>query len=235
MTTARRSPEPLAHPAAGHSIDSVKTWRYLRLSMVGVVAALAAAVLYEHFQIKERDCFQTSISAYYYTPASSVFVAALVSIGVAMVCLRGSNRREDLLLNLAGMFAPIVAFVPTPGPGTCWSVQSATEARAAQCAWRCGDRDVPPHHRRGLHQRFRVQAAAWTAHILEGVRDHCRRDDLVLAVQLATVVVHWVTNDALWSHQTIVVESLLLGLFAVWAIQTCELWGPGLRPDARSS
>jgi hypothetical protein len=130
MTMTQHDQEPRRR----HSLDSVKTWRYLRLSMVVVVAGLAAAVLYEHFQVRGKDCFQTSISAYYYTPARSVLVVALVSIAVAMLCLRGNTPTEDLLLNLAGMFAPVVAFVPTLGAGTCWSVASATEARAANIA-----------------------------------------------------------------------------------------------------
>jgi hypothetical protein len=291
MTTPQHN-----QPSARHSIDSVKTWRYLRLSMVAVVTGLAAAVLYEHFQVKGRDCFQTSISAYYYTPARSVFVAALVSIGVAMVCLRGSTPWEDLLLNLAGMFAPVVAFVPTLDPGTCWSVASATEARAANIAnnlsallitgalalafalWRVS-REPPS---RPARVALALAVAVWVAVLLVyeyagdffdrnahgaattamflciigvaciNVREYKRLNRrrtywnrytpiaaamlVVLATHLVTLIVHWITGKELWSHQTIVVESLLLLLFAVfWAIQTHDLWRDGLRPHAKNS
>jgi hypothetical protein len=283
-------------PSARHSIESVETWRYLRLSMVAVVAGLAAAVLYEHFQVKGTDCFQTSISAYYYTPARGVFVVALISIGVAMVCLRGNTTGEDVLLNLAGMFAPVVAFVPTLDPGACWSVQSATEARAANIAnnlsallivgalalafamwsaWR-----EPPS--RPARVALVLAVAVWAAvlivyelagpffdrnahgaaatamflciigvaciNVREFKRLHRRRTYwnrytpvaatmlVVLAAHLVTLVVHWITGAELWAHQTIVVESLLLLLFAVfWLMQTCELWDDGLRPRGNGS
>ena len=42
---------------------AVRTWHYLRLTMVALVLGLIAAVLYEHAQ---THCFQTSISAYWY-------------------------------------------------------------------------------------------------------------------------------------------------------------------------
>jgi hypothetical membrane protein len=51
----------------------------------------------------------------------SFFVAALVGIGLALFCLKGSTEGEDILLNLAGIFAPFVAFVPTSDPNGCSS------------------------------------------------------------------------------------------------------------------
>ena len=45
-----------------------------------------------------------------------------MGIGVCLFCLRGSTDVEDVLLNLAGMFAAVVALVPTPDPGTCSSL-----------------------------------------------------------------------------------------------------------------
>ncbi len=97
---------------------AIATYRYLRLGMMLTLALIALAVLVER---AGAGCFQTSISAYYYTPASPVFVAGLVTIGMGMVVLKGSTEWEDILLNLAGMLAPVVAFVPTPGEGTCFS------------------------------------------------------------------------------------------------------------------
>ena len=88
------------------------TWRYLRLAMVGVVLVLGAAVVVERVKVRP-GCFQTSISAYYHTPVHAVFIGALVTLGVCLISLRGSTDREDLLLNIAGLLAPIVAFVPT--------------------------------------------------------------------------------------------------------------------------
>ncbi len=95
---------------------AVKTYRYLRWSIVVVVLSMIASVLIERSRV---DCFQGSISGYYYTPVRSVFVGGLVAIGVSLIAIKGSTDWEDILLNLAGVLAPIVAFVPTspPGPG----------------------------------------------------------------------------------------------------------------------
>ncbi len=92
---------------------AVKSYRYLRLSIVVVVLSLLASVLIER---AHATCWQGSISAYFYTPVQAVFVAALVVIGVSLVALKGSTDWEDVLLNLAGVLAAIVAFVPTSPP-----------------------------------------------------------------------------------------------------------------------
>ena len=105
---------------------AIKTWRYLRLAMVGLTIGLLVSVAHE-WRTVDSHCFQESLSAYYYTPVRGFFVAALLSIGVCMFCLKGSREVEDVLLNLAGMFAAVVALVPTPGIGACTSL-AATKA-----------------------------------------------------------------------------------------------------------
>lgn len=120
---------PLPDPA----LEAIKTWRYLRLAMIVLVAGLAASVLYEHAQVASR-CWQRSLSAYYYTPVRSVFVGALVAIGVGLIALKGNTDWEDLLLNLAGACAPVVAFVPYSHPGTCGSVLTTAAERNADVA-----------------------------------------------------------------------------------------------------
>jgi len=60
--------------------------------------------------------FETSISAYWYTPVRPVFVGALVMIGVALIVIRGTPR-EDVMLTIAGACALVVAFVPTNPSG----------------------------------------------------------------------------------------------------------------------
>lgn len=102
-------------PADEHVI---KTYRYLRLAMVFLVALLGVAVLREGLT-RDPGCWETSISSYYYTPVRAVFVGVLVAIGVCLVALKGNTEHEDVLLNLAGMLAFGVAFVPTPAVGVC--------------------------------------------------------------------------------------------------------------------
>jgi hypothetical protein len=102
--------------------------------MVAVVLGLGASVVIEVVKMSP-GCFQTSISAYYYTPVRAVFVAALVTLGVSLICLRGSTDREDLLLNVAGMLTPVVAFVPTPSyTPSCTSVPAPIEHVSANVA-----------------------------------------------------------------------------------------------------
>lgn len=91
--------------------DAVLTWRYLRIGLDGLAIGLGVSVVYERAR---AECWQTSISAFYYTPAQGILVGALVAIGVCLICLRGASDGEDVLLNFAGLCAPFVALVPTP-------------------------------------------------------------------------------------------------------------------------
>jgi hypothetical protein len=93
----------------------IASYRYLRLSIVVLVATLGMSLLIER---SKASCMQGSISAYYYTPVHAVFVGALVAMGVVMVALKGRDPIEDLCFNLAGVLAPVVAFVPTARPST---------------------------------------------------------------------------------------------------------------------
>jgi hypothetical protein len=113
--------------------NSVITYRYLRVAMILLVVGLAAAVLREMVAVG-FDCAQDSISSYYYTPAQGVFVGVLVAIGVCLVAIKGSTDVEDVLLNIAGMLAPVVAFVPTPYVAACYSTPVDTERVQANVA-----------------------------------------------------------------------------------------------------
>lgn len=98
-----------------------KTYRYVRMGMVGAVLLLGTSVLLEHHDAP-NGCWQTSISAYYYTPARAIFVGALLAIGLSLIVIKGSSILEDAALNVAGMLAPVVALVPTSDLGSCWSI-----------------------------------------------------------------------------------------------------------------
>lgn len=89
----------------------ILTYRYVRLGLIGSVVALGLSVLIE---MVHSSVIRGSISAYYYSPSRSVFVGALCAIGIALIALQGRPGGEDILLNLAGLLAPVVAIVPTP-------------------------------------------------------------------------------------------------------------------------
>jgi hypothetical protein len=97
-----------------HSRDTtLDTYRYLRGGMAVMIVMLGAAVIGERLT---ASCWQTSISAYYFTTAHSIFVAALCALGVLFIVYKGSSDTEDVLLTLAGILAFIVAMVPTTRP-----------------------------------------------------------------------------------------------------------------------
>ena len=89
------------------------TYRYLRGGMVAMIVLLGAAVLIERWH---ATCWQTTISAYYFTSVHAVFIAALCVIGALLIVYEGSSDTEDALLNFAGILAFVVAMVPTSRP-----------------------------------------------------------------------------------------------------------------------
>ncbi|GAB3484768.1 hypothetical protein [Flexivirga lutea] len=104
----------------------VTTYRYLRFCLLALLLALAISLGIETV----RGGWQTSISAYYYTPAGPVFVAVLASVGACLVALRGYTDAENVCLDLAGISAPMVAFVPTPESGRSPDVVAITNNAA---------------------------------------------------------------------------------------------------------
>ena len=120
----------MSKPAASYGL---KTYRYLRIAMASLVVCLLASVVYEFLE-NPASCWQGSLSAYYYTPARPIFVAALLAIGVSMVVLLAQPPGQDVVLNIGGMLAIVVALVPTPNKGTCMSVPFQSEERAANIA-----------------------------------------------------------------------------------------------------
>ncbi|MBA3654232.1 MAG: hypothetical protein H0W70_08560 [Actinobacteria bacterium] len=55
---------------------------------------LAVSILLEHHNVV-GGCWQTSISAYYYTPVRAVFVGALMAIGLSLIVIKGSPWRRS--------------------------------------------------------------------------------------------------------------------------------------------
>ena len=135
---------PVAAPSEpGHNLAAIKTYRYLRLGMLVAVAALAFSVVQEYRQPKVH-CFLGSISGYYYTPVHSVFISAMVAIGVALIVIKGRTAVEDAFLSLAGMMAPVVAFLPTSDDpqGVCRSQMRAVGRYQPPSSWRFIDASI---------------------------------------------------------------------------------------------
>lgn len=89
--------------------DLLKTFRYVRVIIVAMSIGLLVAVGIERHR---ADCTLGSISAYYYSPARGFFVGGLIAIGVCLIAIRDNDNVKDGLLNVAGVFGPMVALVP---------------------------------------------------------------------------------------------------------------------------
>jgi hypothetical protein len=89
---------------------SLRTYRYLRIAMGGMILVIFTAVTIEAIR---HGSILGSISQYFYTPARTAFVGAIVASGVALLALSG-HRAERALLDAAGLLAPLVAVVGTP-------------------------------------------------------------------------------------------------------------------------
>ena len=98
-------------PAKQARETHILSHRYLRVAMVGLLSFLGLAVFDQ--TLGQKEGVLSSISAYYYTPAQAVFVGTLIAIGVCMIALQGTTDPEDILLNIGGMLAPVVALIPT--------------------------------------------------------------------------------------------------------------------------
>ncbi len=102
--------QPMAARRGRLSAANLKTYRYLRVGIVAMVLLLGVSLAVEI--VVSDDPLLGSISAYYYTPVRNVFVGALTAIGLGLVAIAGRPGWEDSMLNLAGLLAPVAAFVP---------------------------------------------------------------------------------------------------------------------------
>ncbi|MBN9606219.1 MAG: hypothetical protein J0G30_06380 [Actinomycetales bacterium] len=99
-----------AHERARAAAEQQRTHRYLRLGIGATVVVILAAVVAASLQ---GGFVLGSISAYFYTPARSLFVGALIAASIGILALSGTGWQRGLL-DAAAVVAPLVAFVPTP-------------------------------------------------------------------------------------------------------------------------
>lgn len=91
-------------------MTGLRTHRSLRLALVGIVVAIAASVL---IQLAHDGWVPLpSISDYFYSPARGVFVGGLTAASVSLFALSGRDA-ESILLDVAAVFAPLIAIIPT--------------------------------------------------------------------------------------------------------------------------
>lgn len=86
-----------------------RTYRYLRLSLVGIVVLIAVSLAVEW----ATEGPLGSVSAAYYTPAGPVFVGGVFAVSLALLVLSGHSFGQ-VSLDLAAIVAPLIAVVPAP-------------------------------------------------------------------------------------------------------------------------
>ena len=98
-----------------------RTYRYVRLSIIGATALLAVSVALQ----MATGGVLPSLSAAYYTPAGPLFVGSLCAVALALFVLSGRSVEQGLL-DVGAVLALAVALVPTtvegpacPGGGRC--------------------------------------------------------------------------------------------------------------------
>lgn len=91
------------------STSPQRTYRYVRLSIVGAVLLLVVSLVTVVVTVGPI----ASISASVYTPGRSVFVGVLFAVSLALVALSGRSVQQALL-DIAALCAPLIAIVPTP-------------------------------------------------------------------------------------------------------------------------
>ena len=175
---------------------TLDTYRALRLGMVAAGLLLLVSVVLECLRI---GGIPGSISATFYSPVRSIFVATLLTVGLALVAIKGRPGWENGLLDIAGVLVPLVAFVPTP-------VTLASIADGATLRYSCPDRGqacVPPE----LAADAANNAAAY------------------LVVALVGILFVWVrwwrvrSGPAPWHGRTtraVVVATVLLAAITAW-------------------
>ncbi|WP_410659822.1 hypothetical protein [Amycolatopsis sp. lyj-112] len=100
-----------------HNID--QTYLALRIAMIMLVALLFVTIILQLWLVSHGDCWQSSISAYYFTSVRPVFIGALCAIGACMIIYRGNSLWENTALDYSGFLAFIVAFVPAKLDDAC--------------------------------------------------------------------------------------------------------------------
>ena len=108
-------------------------YRDLRVGGAVILVMVFAAVIIERVP---ATCWQSAISAYYYTSAHSIVIAALLALGTLFIVYKGSSDTEDVLLTLAGVCTFIAAMVPQlPRPASCWPEADLPKEYKVEPAW----------------------------------------------------------------------------------------------------
>ena len=86
----------------------------LGVGIIGLLLVLSIGIL---GPVVDGTALRGSMSAYYYSELRNVFVGLLVAIGSLLYLYKGFSTAENVTLNLAGLLAVGVAWLPTSPEG----------------------------------------------------------------------------------------------------------------------
>ncbi len=219
--------QAVASPRLLPTTSLQRTYRYLRLAIALTVVVIFVAALVEVPQFGVLR----SLSHYAYTPARSMFAAALIAASACLLALSGRGV-ERALLDAAALFAPLIAIVPTiVSPG-------AVPGLAVGCASACVPSAYDADADNGVLTYLIVGALiAVIAALLVVFGQLDRRAGLVsiaiAVVMLLTVGLTWGLWRAAflqWAHSVAAV--VFFGLIAAVAFVEA-FWPSGRRPVPR--
>ena len=83
---------------------------------MGIIGIFLPLLLWLVAYVISSQGLLPSMSAYYHSVSRDVFVGALFAIGAAAFLYKGYSYKENIAMNLAGIFAVGVAVFPTDCP-----------------------------------------------------------------------------------------------------------------------
>lgn len=185
-----------------------RSYLYLRVSLVGVVAAILLAIVFTPDEYKTGDPILRSISHYYYTPARIVFTGALCAAALALLVISGKGV-QSYLLDLAALLAPLIAIIPTPTLKS--EVGAAADLQACVAGWPtnkdCIPEDQLGYVAVGINVWFVGAAAVLAFALVLGLIRHRRTRDwgsrwywIVLGAGIVTLIIYVVLWWSPWSE-----------------------------------
>lgn len=199
-------------PGRASTTSPQRTYRYLRIAIAGAVVVVFTAVLVTMPVVG----LLPSLSHYYYTPANTMFVGALIAVSVCFLALSGRGA-ERVLLDVAAVIVPLVAIVPTQiAPRTVPGIDSGCAGGALSCVPVAYDADVDS----GILTYLIVGALALVAAGILVLAGEVDRPGTTLSSAIAAAVLivvwlaWWLDRDAFlrWAH-----VAAAVGFFAVIA------------------
>lgn len=164
-----------------------RTYRYLRMAITGAVVVVFTSILASMPVVG----LLPSISHYYYTPARTMFVGALLAVAVCFFALSGRGT-ERALLDVAAVVAPLVAIVPTQiSPHSVPGMDSGCPDGAGSCVPVAYDEDVD----NGIVTYLVVGVLVLVLAVVLALLGEVDRRATLLSVAIAAVVllVVWLT------------------------------------------